>query len=891
MQKHSGDNSSNPVAASMRKGRFSEALKLLQAQPTAISSRSSLLPDLLQRTGRNREAQRLALGVAKSSTTDDDSLARCHWTLANVSREFGDSSDALKHYQIAAKLADNNSELSCWIQLRLMAMVADIAGSHIAMARLPDVRRCLTRFGDARPFAALHLWIAEVETRSGHLDRAQRHLSIAQSLLEHSDDVWLQSYFAINSFGVSYYSAKMSDARKWAETALELVTISGHAATQRAAHANLGHIEFSLGHLSKAADYFESALRCAEKGSPNYLAILDSIAQTKLNLGELAECEAIINHLDTIAHRNNVAAEHYHAWSLQTKLQLLLKQGRIPEAAVLSAQIDGALSIISQPRLRAVLGLLSVETSLAQGHSEIAAFKLRSVFLNSSEFPPDLLAETERVVAKTLCASGLPGIGRTNLSRAIGTYEIIGHTIGKASAASDIDLFGSHIPHRIEPLSARTLLDRIRVLLETRRRPELFALEAAELLRDLDCAINVRIAPSEVKVRPIQTSDSPIVYSTVLTPNGPRLEFSPKRDSGSIVASLTFQRVVERIGCNEIDDRSDDILWPQSDTAVSDDMVFAADSMIEILKTVRKVATTNLSVLITGETGTGKEAVARALHERSQRINRPFTAFNCAAVPRELLEIQLFGYRRGAFSGATEPFEGVIRGANGGTLLLDEVGEIPLEMQPKLLRFLETGEIHPLGEAQPIKVDVRLILATNADLVELVAQRRFREDLLFRINVIHIEVPPLRERREEIPLLIDLFSRRFSRELARQQPRFGTETIEHLVFYDWPGNVRQLNNEVRRILALNDDDEILPDSLSQDIRQDRASTRSALDAGSSVTIRLNQNLSCAVEQIERAMLKHALEEANGRLTLAAEKLGLSRKGLYLKRRRLGLSDQ
>ena len=193
-------------------------------------------------------------------------------------------------------------------------------------------------------------------------------------------------------------------------------------------------------------------------------------------------------------------------------------------------------------------------------------------------------------------------------------------------------------------------------------------------------------------------------------------------------------------------------------------MVIAAANMKELVEITRRVAGSGATVLVTGESGTGKELLARAVHEASRRSLKPFTPFNCTALSREMIDSQLFGYRRGAFTGAHDHFPGVIRAAAGGTLFLDEIGEMPLDVQPKLLRFLESGEIHPLGEPRPITVDVRVVAATNANLEQLVAAGRFREDLFYRLNVVRLQVPPLRERREEIPLLVHHFIDRFSRE-------------------------------------------------------------------------------------------------------------------------------
>jgi transcriptional regulator with PAS, ATPase and Fis domain len=251
-----------------------------------------------------------------------------------------------------------------------------------------------------------------------------------------------------------------------------------------------------------------------------------------------------------------------------------------------------------------------------------------------------------------------------------------------------------------------------------------------------------------------------------------------------------------------------------------------------------------------------------------------------------MFDSQLFGHRRGAFTGAHEAAPGVIRAAAGGTLFLDEIGEMAMEVQPKLLRFLESGEIHPVGEPRPQKVDVRVVAATNKDLEQLVAEGRFREDLFYRLNVLPIHIPPLRERREEIPALVENFLATFGREMQKPMLRVADETLEYLLLYRWPGNVRQLANELRRIVALAEPDStIVPAQLSKEIV---ASRRTIPVEQSEVVIALKQPLQEATNQLERAAIEQALADANGNNDEAARALGLSRKGLYLKRQRLGL---
>jgi DNA-binding NtrC family response regulator len=256
-----------------------------------------------------------------------------------------------------------------------------------------------------------------------------------------------------------------------------------------------------------------------------------------------------------------------------------------------------------------------------------------------------------------------------------------------------------------------------------------------------------------------------------------------------------------------------------------------------------------------------------------------------------MIESQLFGYRKGAFTGADASFAGIIRSAAGGTLFLDEIAEVPLEVQPKLLRFLETHEIHPLGEPQPIAVDVRVIAATSARLEQLVAEGRFRDDLFYRLNVVRLRLPPLRERREEIPALVDHYLRKYGEELKKGSLILSDETLEYLLLYSWPGNLRQLANEVRRMVAMAEYDSTLtPAQLSAEIQASRRTIPAIPSGDPEVRVRIDQPLPAAVQLLEQTMVKVALDKTHGRVEEAARILGISRKGLFLKRRRWGLSS-
>jgi len=340
-----------------------------------------------------------------------------------------------------------------------------------------------------------------------------------------------------------------------------------------------------------------------------------------------------------------------------------------------------------------------------------------------------------------------------------------------------------------------------------------------------------------------------------------------------------------------MDEDADSQLWPRAELEDVDGAVFWSPRMHELLRVAQRLASTELPILITGETGTGKEVFARLIHDHSRVKRGPFVPFNASAIPRDLVESQMFGHRRGAFTGALESSPGVIRSADHGTLFLDEIGDLDSAVQPKLLRFLESGEIHPIGDLKPLTVKVRIVAATNARLESLVEQGRFRSDLLYRLRVASLALPPLRERKDEIPALTAHFVRKAVSESNRRNIIIGDDVVAALLLYDWPGNLRQLSNELRRMIALAEDGTTLHCSdLSPEISGPWFAIRPPADtpAGPGVVMRLDQPLDVAVEALERAFIERALAQSKGRVTDAAQLLGISRKGLFLKRKKLGL---
>lgn len=304
-------------------------------------------------------------------------------------------------------------------------------------------------------------------------------------------------------------------------------------------------------------------------------------------------------------------------------------------------------------------------------------------------------------------------------------------------------------------------------------------------------------------------------------------------------------------------------------------VIYVSSAMQEVMSFVARVAPTDATVLITGETGTGKELIARVIHQLSPRASRPWVAVNIAALPETLIESELFGHEKGAFTGADRPRVGKFEAAHRGTLFLDEVGELPASTQVKLLRFLQEHVIERLGSNRPIPVDVRVIAATNRDLEALVQEGKFRQDLYYRLNVIHIHLPPLRERREDILPLARYFLERYAKKHGKPVREFSQEALEALLRYDFPGNVRELQNLIERAVVLSRTEYVTVQDLFP-------GTRPGLDPASTGT--LDERL----QAFERQLILDALKKAGGVQTKAAELLGLSERALRYRMQRLGL---
>ena len=869
---------------------------------------------------------------------------RCLATIGEALRDTGDPENAISHYQRALALAtnDKNDQQACWVALPLMLALYEGPGPEAALAFLPAVRRAVVRAGNPVATAALHIFVAELEAKRGLVSSAAEHLRIGRGLLTQRPNAWLEGSAAVGATCLGYLLSDLRTARMEAVLGLTRGEESGHLGVKRAALANLGHIELAEGNFLKAEEHLREALRLSPALGDAQRGIVDGLAQVALAQGIPDEAERLLDGLPAWTPNAPKGSWYYGLWSCVTRVRLLAVRRRFNEAShLLSGAVAGAQR---QPdsTLTTSLRLLQAEALVRTRHHARAAVVVAEAAGQAGPAPMDTLAEVNRVAAVALAAAGdLAGAGAA-FERAARILATVGNRTARADlleqyaeAIWPVVRQGSvPFPGRTRrdqlpppPASVAVRLDavtrlvpapcaaashtaiRAATIVDAGGYPEVLAHEVAGLLLDTGAALAGALtcrpgdAPTEIHAwwgcswrEARALAASPPRRIDFGNWHGRHFEIALRPADGmeaalSLVAAEKLARGARWQDQARRDERERSALWPVEPGGDSDDAIFLSQGMTDLVTSVRRVAPLDVLVLLTGETGTGKEVIARVIHAASGRGTRPFVPFNCTAVPHEMIDSQLFGYRRGAFTGAIADFPGVIRAAAGGTLFLDEIGELGPDVQPKLLRFLESGEVQPLGDPRPTRVQVRVVASTNANLERLVSEGRFREDLYYRLAVVRFPIPPLRERREEIPALAQHFLERAARDFQKKPLSLADESVEYLTLYRWPGNVRQLANEMRRLAALAEKGAVLmPEHLDAAITAGRrtvpAAERSLGDA--ELVVRLDQPLDAAVEHLERAAILRAIASSGGRVEEAARLLGLSRKGLYLKRQRLGL---
>jgi DNA-binding NtrC family response regulator/tetratricopeptide (TPR) repeat protein len=802
----------------------------------------------------------------------------------------------------------NNLDRICRSQLQLIKIVSESSGYQAVLPILLDLRSNAIALGDSVVSAAVHIFAGQIDSQRGFTITGLRHTSLGLRLLDIEDNVWLRACgenVRIASFIIeSDYESAIVLARE----TLQRIELTGNAFMCQSLLANLGLSYYRIGDFDESLRHLTSAMEAFPCLGARRHGLLESFGCVYKSMGRISEARECFDkiHSDVKHESDWLLYLHRHARLRECELFLLEHSFDKAEKA-----IDHVLQLAERSGdqlLRYSALLVKANVLCVTGRDGDCRNVIRQVTGTLPYEFPELAAHYERVMAIAAALAGKREASQFHYDRSRRLCESLKDvpgaieldrgwneaTVGREAVSS---------PHGSARQLATNVLQNVAGLLQSVNRPELLANALVTVLSDTAgisrASVVCRLSGSTELLTTFANPDSrgDESFTSVEIPVdeaggrwvGVLLE-APKDDLESIAtlnAVTLLMQTVRELQRARAEREEQMALWPIEDVPDDAQNTIIGGRMRDLMGTARKVAMTNVSVLLTGESGTGKEILARAIHGYSPRAHKPFIPFNCTAVPPDMLESQLFGHRRGAFTSADRDNPGLIRSARDGTLFLDEIGELSLELQPKLLRFLEAGEICPLGEAMPLQVDVRVIAATNRDLDALVRDGRFREDLFYRLNVVRLTIPPLRERCDEIPALVHHFAARAATEFNKGRIRVADETMEHLLLHTWPGNVRQLQNEVRRMIAFADADAVLkPSALSEDIK--RAAVRQSQRSAGQIAVALDEKLAPTLSKIEREMIRTALRAHHGRLEDAARALGISRKGLYLKRQRLGL---
>ena len=829
-------------------------------------------------------------------TGDWHGMAEAYFALGLADLCEGDAAQSLENFEQAVKLIGdrpavyllgkvyNNMAGSCWMLKRPHEGIR-----HLEKA-IGFYERTDQKVNAAVGYNNLGINLVLV----GRWERAQECLTRALELAFQVDEHSQQVPTILESLGeLRMLRGDLEEARNLLERAVTQATEHGNKWYATQAMKTLARCHLATGDHERALVVGEGALSIAKRIGDRQ-AIWESsvlLAEAYLEAGTLKECAALLQKVAEETAESSadlaVSGEAQRVYGM-----LALKQGD-PAAAV--NHFGRSLSIFEMlgDRYRVARGHywlarahVSASPARAEEHVALALRTFRELgarraAARAEELLGSLGAEAAATAAEPPAVAQLLTL---RLAEAVASRELLLRELAAvihqetrarrvliAEADEESRTMRVVTSHGFTPADADRLAEALGGV-ETEQQRESFAREYGAAVYQLKAANALPavlfVAPAEQFVLPGGAGVEPLLRVVEL---------------GMDVCALRGRGRAGR------DAQAHDTL---AGASLMPGFIHSSPAMTQLVDEVHKIRSSDVTVLVTGESGTGKELVARAIHALSSRREKVFVPFNCTAVPKELTEGYLFGYRRGSFTGAVNDSPGVIRTAAGGTLFLDEIGDLPIDVQPKLLRFLQEGEIQPLGEQRPQKVDVRIIAATNTDLERMVSEGRFREDLYYRLNVIRLRVPPLRERRSEIPTIVNYYINHYSAKFGRRDIRITPQTVDLLMVSDWPGNVRQLTNEIQRIVARAEDGTLItPEHLSPDLRRTSPARLDAPSsslsahagpAGPEEAARQGLTLAAALAEVEQKMLADAMRRHGGNISRAARELGLTRRGLYLK---------
>ena len=828
-------------------------------------------------------------------------IAESYQAIATSFHQEGNSEKSLEYFQLAIQIIGNRSA-----PFLLGKIYSDMSGAYWFLRRPQDGINCL-----------------------------EKSIEFFQKT-EHK----VQSVAAYNNLGINLMQlGDWTKAESVINQALEIATEVNHA------HAagildSLGELKLLRGELVEARGLLERSVKLAEERKKEWYAIqaMRNLARCLLAQGKLLESKRTAR--ETIEICKRIGERQVANMTNLVLAEVYLKEEKLTEAENKLEEIeetDPKSDFFVLGNIQRIRGLLALEnkdeelvvhhfsraltifeTAEDIYHTALAHFLIgKTVSENAPEKAikhlvsageifrklgvKPLFAETEKAVEK------LKKVEMPKRRVASASSQLLMLRLAEATASREL-LFRELVAVLQQESKAQKII--IAEMNEQKRfypfiTHGLVPNESIELVAKLEEANNKNELDKFTKTKNLQVYNLRAPSSTSAF-----LIISPR--SGAVLTDESsiqpLLRVVElgmdvcALRDKDKYQHSEQEASPFTSNSLMPGFIHSSPAMTSLVEEVYKIRSSDVTVLVTGESGTGKELVSRAIHAISNRKDKIFVPFNCTAVPKELAEGHLFGYRKGAFTGAVTDSPGMIRAADGGTLFLDEVGDLPLDVQPKLLRFLQEGEVQPIGEKRPIKVDVRIIAATNMPLEEKVADGSFREDLYYRLNVIRLRVPPLRERRSEIPPMINYYINQYSARFGKRDISITPQTIDLLMVCDWDGNVRQLCNEIQRVVARAEDGEtITPEHLSPELKRSASPIMQFAEGGNvrpiasynsaftSFNVGSNSGtLEEAVSELETQMIKDALSRHNWNISRVANELGLTRRGLYMKIARYGI---
>lgn len=834
-------------------------------------------------------------------------MAEAYREIANSFHQEGNSKQAIVNFELGIKIIGENSA-----PFMLGKLYTDMSGAYWFLRRPQDGIACL-------------------EKSIEFFDQT-----------EHA----LNTVVAYNNLGINLMLiGELTKAEGMIKRALDIATRQDYVHIA-GIYDSLGELNILRGNLELAEDYLNKAVAFAEKRNHQWYRVQSMRNLARCYLAQGREKKAVEKARETINLSAEIGDRHYAKMAGLVLAESYLRQGDVEECenSLLAIEADDPSSdFFVLGNIQRIRGLAAIE----QGDRELAIHHF-SRSLTIFEAAEDLF---HTGLVHLLLGANLDTRNSTRAKRHLGSASDIFKKLGDlphiAAAAKELErvvsaagtetkgsekransVVSQLLTVRLaEATASRELLFRelVAVLQQESNAKKLIIAQFNEKKR-LYPFITHGYSPQESNELVSKFSDAQKAIDEKTFCRVKNIAVFPLRGSAAQPAFLLISpqsgavlnddsslqpllRVVE-LGMDVVALREKDRsipaeheVSPYTSNSLMPGFIHSSPAMTALVEEVYKIRSSDVTVLVTGESGTGKELVSRAIHTLSNRKDRIFVPFNCTAVPKELAEGHLFGYKKGAFTGAVQDSPGVIRTADGGTLFLDEVGDLPLDVQPKLLRFLQEGEIQPLGDKQPMKVDVRIIAATNMPLEEKVADGSFREDLYYRLNVIRLRVPPLRERRAEIPPIVNYYVNHYSARFGKHDITFTPQTIDLLMVCNWAGNVRQLCNEIQRIVARAVDNEVItPDHLSPELKRsaqpltpfdmaDNAKPIASYDGVFSpfANISAGGTLEDAVSELEMQLIRASLTKHSWNISRVASELGLTRRGLYLKLSRYGIA--